>query len=122
MTSSFVAAPPSNEFGANSKSPLKWTEENHSVLFRELELLARTYGAGAEQINPTLGKALKCNGAKILQGFNATFIAQINHLPHNSIFDRSRNETEIIILLRLTANCLRSNHLNLTTSFNPSSR
>jgi hypothetical protein len=49
MAHSFVFAPPSakadatrtNEFGANSKSPLKWTEYNHAVLFRELLLLAR---------------------------------------------------------------------------------
>jgi hypothetical protein len=46
MTSSFVYAPPSNEFGAKSKSPLKWTKCNHSVLFRELLLLARTSSSG----------------------------------------------------------------------------
>jgi hypothetical protein len=39
MTPSFVSAPPSNEFGANSKSSLKRTRQFGSSL--ELELLAR---------------------------------------------------------------------------------
>jgi hypothetical protein len=46
MAFSFVYAPPSNEFRAKSKSPLKWTEYNQAVLFRELLLLARTYSSG----------------------------------------------------------------------------
>jgi hypothetical protein len=46
MVSSFVPTPPSNEFGANSKSPFQWTEYDRAVLFRELLLLARTYSSG----------------------------------------------------------------------------
>jgi hypothetical protein len=54
MIPSFASALPSaeadatrtNEFGAKSSSPLKWTDENLIVLFRELELLARTYSSG----------------------------------------------------------------------------
>ena len=40
MTPSFVSAPPSNEFGANSSSSLKRTTKFDSVRFNELELLA----------------------------------------------------------------------------------
>jgi hypothetical protein len=46
MTPSFVWEKSSNEFGAKSESPLKWTEYNHAVLFRELLLLARTSSSG----------------------------------------------------------------------------
>jgi hypothetical protein len=45
---------PEMNFGAKSESPLKWTNFNPAVLFRELVLLARNLfqgGAGAEQID-----------------------------------------------------------------------
>jgi hypothetical protein len=46
MIPSSAPAPPSNEFGANSKSSLKRTAGFYLVHFNGLLLLARTYSSG----------------------------------------------------------------------------